>query len=88
LECMEGHRGEPRNKPPFPGNYGCHGRTETLRTPSTTLADVPVIVQRGAQWWIDQGIGEAVGWKFFAVSGHVERPDVYLGADGHHGPPG
>jgi len=76
LECMEGHRGEPRNKPPFPGNYGLHGRP-TLINSVETLADVPVIVQRGAQWWADQGAGESVGWKFFAVSGHVERPDVY-----------
>jgi formate dehydrogenase/NADH-quinone oxidoreductase subunit F len=43
-----------------------------------TLADVPVIVQRGAQWWADQGSGDSVGWKFFAVSGHVVRPDVYV----------
>ena len=76
LECMEGHRGEPRNKPPFPGTYGLHGRP-TLMNSVETLADVPVIVQRGAQWWRDQGVGESVGWKFFAVSGHVERPDVY-----------
>jgi formate dehydrogenase/NADH-quinone oxidoreductase subunit F len=76
LECMEGHRGEPRNKPPFPGNYGLHGRP-TLMNSVETFADVPVIVQRGAQWWRDIGIGESVGWKFFAVSGHVERPDVY-----------
>ena len=76
LECMEGHRGEPRNKPPFPGNYGLHGRP-TLINSVETLADVPVIVQRGAQWWSDQGAGDSVGWKFFAVSGHVERPDVY-----------
>jgi formate dehydrogenase/NADH-quinone oxidoreductase subunit F len=76
LECMEGHRGEPRNKPPFPGNYGLHGRP-TLMNSVETFADVPVIVQRGAQWWIDQGVGESVGWKFFAVSGHVEQPDVY-----------
>ncbi len=77
LECMEGHRGEPRNKPPFPGTYGLHGRP-TLMNSVETFADVPVILQRGAQWWADQGIGESVGWKFFAVSGHVERPDVYL----------
>ncbi|MEP7202001.1 MAG: NAD(P)H-dependent oxidoreductase subunit E [Ilumatobacteraceae bacterium] len=77
LECMEGHRGEPRNKPPFPGNYGLHGRP-TLINSVETLADVPVIVQRGAQWWADQGVGDSVGWKFFAVSGHVERPDVYV----------
>src|SRR3954463_9098904 len=76
LECMEGHRGEPRNKPPFPGNYGLHGRP-TLINSVETFADVPVIVQRGAQWWTDQGAGDSVGWKFFAVSGHVERPDVY-----------
>ena len=77
LECMEGHRGEPRNKPPFPGTYGLHGRP-TLVNSVETFADVPVILQRGAQWWADQGVGESVGWKFFAVSGHVERPDVYL----------
>ena len=76
LECMEGHRGEPRNKPPFPGTYGLHGRP-TLMNSVETLADVPVIVRRGAPWWREQGAGESVGWKFFAVSGHVERPDVY-----------
>ncbi|OZM75517.1 NAD(P)H-dependent oxidoreductase subunit E [Pseudonocardia sp. MH-G8] len=76
LECMEGHRGEPRNKPPFPGNHGLHGRP-TLINSVETFADVPVIVQRGPAWWRDQGVGESVGWKFFAVSGHVERPGVY-----------
>jgi formate dehydrogenase/NADH-quinone oxidoreductase subunit F len=76
LECMEGHRGEPRNKPPFPGHHGLHGRP-TLMNSVETFAHVPVIVQRGAQWWRDQGAGESVGWKFFAVSGHVERPGVY-----------
>jgi formate dehydrogenase/NADH-quinone oxidoreductase subunit F len=76
IECMEGHRGEPRNKPPFPGNYGLHG-CPTLMNSVETFADVPVIAQRGAQWWQDQGVGESVGWKFFAISGHVERPDVY-----------
>jgi formate dehydrogenase beta subunit len=76
IECMEGHRGEPRNKPPFPGVYGLHGRP-TLMNSVETFADVPVIVQRGAQWWADAGLGESVGWKFFAVSGHVARPGVY-----------
>jgi len=42
-----------------------------------TFADVPVIVQRGAAWWRDQGAGDSVGWKFFAVSGHVGQPGVY-----------
>jgi NADH:ubiquinone oxidoreductase subunit F (NADH-binding)/NADH:ubiquinone oxidoreductase subunit E len=76
LECMEGHRGEPRNKPPFPGTYGLHGRP-TLMNSVETFADVPVILQRGADWWREQGAGESVGWKFFAVSGHVARPGVY-----------
>ena len=76
IECMEGHRGEPRNKPPFPGVYGLHGRP-TLMNSVETFAHVPVIVQRGARWWIDAGRGESVGWKFFAVSGHVTRPGVY-----------
>jgi formate dehydrogenase/NADH-quinone oxidoreductase subunit F len=76
LECMEGHRGEPRNKPPFPGNYGLHGRP-TLINSVETFADVPAILQRGADWWQDQGLGDSVGWKFFAVSGHVENPAVY-----------
>ncbi len=76
IECMEGHRGEPRNKPPFPGVYGLHGRP-TLMNSVETFADVPGIVARGAQWWIDAGLGESVGWKFFAVSGHVANPGVY-----------
>jgi NADH:ubiquinone oxidoreductase subunit F (NADH-binding)/NADH:ubiquinone oxidoreductase subunit E len=76
LECMEGHRGEPRNKPPFPGNFGLHGRP-TLINSVETFADVPVILRRGARWWDEQGLGESAGWKFFAVSGHVRDPGVY-----------
>ena len=76
IECMEGHRGEPRNKPPFPGTYGLHGQP-TLMNSVETFAHVPVIAQRGAAWWQEQGIGEHAGLKFFAVSGHVERPGVY-----------
>ena len=81
IECMEGHRGEPRNKPPFPGTYGLHGKP-TLMNSVETLAHVPVIALRGAGWWKAQGKpgkggGEHTGLKFFAVSGHVERPGVY-----------
>jgi NADH:ubiquinone oxidoreductase subunit F (NADH-binding)/NADH:ubiquinone oxidoreductase subunit E len=76
LECMEGHRGEPRNKPPFPGVYGLHGKP-TLINSVETFAHVPVIARRGAAWWNDQGKGQHAGLKFFAVSGHVERPGVY-----------
>lgn len=76
IECMEGHRGEPRNKPPFPGTYGLHGRP-TLMNSVETFAHVPVIAARGASWWNAQGRGDHAGLKFFAVSGHVERPGVY-----------
>jgi NADH:ubiquinone oxidoreductase subunit F (NADH-binding)/NADH:ubiquinone oxidoreductase subunit E len=76
LECMEGHRGEPRNKPPFPGIYGLWGKP-TLMNSVETFADVPIIVDRGAEWWKSQGVNGATGLKFFAVSGHVERPAVY-----------
>ena len=76
IECMEGHRGEPRYKPPFPGTYGLHGKP-TLMNSVETLAHVPVIAARGAAWWNAQGRGDHAGLKFFAVSGHVERPGVY-----------
>jgi formate dehydrogenase beta subunit len=76
LEAMEGHRGEPRNKPPFPGIYGLWGKP-TLMNSVETFADVPIILERGAGWWKEQGINGATGLKFFAVSGHVERPAVY-----------
>jgi NADH:ubiquinone oxidoreductase subunit F (NADH-binding)/NADH:ubiquinone oxidoreductase subunit E len=81
IECMEGHRGEPRNKPPFPGTYGLYGRP-TLMNSVETFAHVPVIAVRGARWWKAQGRGEHAGLKFFAVSGHVERPGVYCVAMG------
>src|SRR5829696_2346098 len=73
---MEGHRGEPRNKPPFPGIYGLWGKP-TLMNSVETFAHVPVILERGADWWKAQGANGSEGLKFFAVSGHVERPGVY-----------
>jgi len=81
LECMEGHRGEPRNKPPFPASYGLHGKP-TLMNSVETFAHVPAIALRGADWWNAKGAPSKTGavhagLKFFAVSGHVERPGVY-----------
>jgi NADH:ubiquinone oxidoreductase subunit F (NADH-binding)/NADH:ubiquinone oxidoreductase subunit E len=76
LECMEGHRGEPRNKPPFPATRGLWGKP-TLMNSVETFAAVPIILQRGAQWWRDQGVNGGVGLKFFAISGDVVEPDVY-----------
>src|ERR671916_1469166 len=76
IECMEGHRGEPRNKPPFPGGYGLWGKP-TLMNNVETFAAVPIILGRGADWWKAQGVNGGAGLKFFSVSGHVERPGVF-----------
>jgi formate dehydrogenase beta subunit len=76
IECMEGHRGEPRNKPPFPGVYGLWGKP-TLMNSVESFAAIPIILQRGAQWWQDQGVNGGVGLKFFAISGDIANPDVY-----------
>ena len=76
LEALEDRRGEPRNKPPFPGQKGLHG-LPTLMNNVETFAYVPVIGLRGAAWWQDQGKGDSAGLKCIAVSGHVERPGVY-----------
>ena len=76
IECMEGHRGEPRNKPPFPGIYGLHGQP-TVMNSVETLAHIPIILDKGSDWWNDQGTGESTGLKFFSVSGDVAEPAVY-----------
>jgi len=76
LEALEDRRGEPRNKPPFPGKSGLHGRP-TLINNVETFAFVPAIARRGSDWWRAQGSDGHPGLKFIAVSGHVERPGVY-----------
>ena len=76
IECLEGHRGEPRNKPPFPGEYGLWGKP-TVMNSVETFAHVPIIIERGADWWQEQGVGDAVGVKFFSVSGDVAEPGVH-----------
>jgi formate dehydrogenase/NADH-quinone oxidoreductase subunit F len=76
LECLEDRRGEPRNKPPFPGTHGLHGQP-TLISNVETLALVPAIVRRGPDWWKAQGKPGFSGLKFIPLSGHVERPGVY-----------
>lgn len=76
LEALEDKRGEPRNKPPYPGSRGLWGRP-TLINNVETLAMVPVILGRGAEWWKAQGIRGHDGLKVMAVSGHVAKPGVY-----------
>ncbi|HJZ88682.1 MAG TPA: NAD(P)H-dependent oxidoreductase subunit E [Polyangia bacterium] len=76
LEALEDRRGEPRNKPPFPGTHGLHG-LPTLINNVETLAMVPAIIGRGSGWWKAQGVRGCAGLKLIAVSGDVARPGVY-----------
>ena len=76
LEALEDRRGEPRNKPPYPGTVGLWGRP-TLINNVETLALATSIVHHGVRWWQAQGKGTFSGLKFFSVSGDVTDPGVY-----------
>ena len=76
LEALEDRRGEPRNKPPFPGTHGLYGQP-TLINNVETLAAAAVISRRGAAWWCAQGVRGAAGLKLISVSGDVEYPGVF-----------
>jgi NADH:ubiquinone oxidoreductase subunit F (NADH-binding)/NADH:ubiquinone oxidoreductase subunit E len=76
LEALEDRRGEPRNKPPYPGQRGLRGLPTVINNVET-LALVPVILKNGADWWKEQGVRGHSGLKFIGVSGHVENPGVF-----------
>jgi formate dehydrogenase beta subunit len=76
LEAIEGHRAEPRNKPPFPGQAGLWQKPTVINNVET-FANVPQILARGADWFKSAGIGGSRGLKFVGVSGHVEQPGVF-----------
>jgi len=76
LEALEDRRGEPRNKPPYPGQKGLWGHPTVINNVET-LALVPTILRHGADWWKGQGIRGHAGLKFIGVSGHVENPGVF-----------
>jgi len=76
MESVEGKRGEPRLKPPFPTQAGLFGQP-TLINNVETLACVPHIVLRGAEWFAQIGTEKSKGPKLFCVSGHVEKPGNY-----------
>ncbi len=76
IESMEGKRGEPRNKPPFPVNSGYLNRP-TIVNNVETFVNVPHIIMNGSDWYRELGIGECTGTKLFSVSGDVENPGVY-----------
>ena len=73
LESLEGKKGQPRFKPPYPASFGLYGCPTTINN-TETLASVPTIIRKGGQWFLDQGIPNNGGVKIFSVSGHVNNP--------------
>lgn len=76
LESLEGKKGQPRFKPPFPASYGLFGRPTTINN-TETLASVPDILRQGGDWFLNIGKPNNGGPKLFSVSGHVNKPGNY-----------
>jgi NADH:ubiquinone oxidoreductase subunit F (NADH-binding)/NADH:ubiquinone oxidoreductase subunit E len=76
IEAIEGHRAEPRNKPPFPGTHGLWMKPTVINNVET-FALATLILNKGAEWIKAQGRGGASGLKFVGVSGHVRKPGVF-----------
>lgn len=76
LESLEGKKGQPRKKPPFPAEYGAFGMPTTVNNVET-FSHVPHIVRHGAAWFRGFGTEKSPGTTLFGVSGHVERPGLY-----------
>jgi NADH-quinone oxidoreductase subunit F len=73
LESLEGKKGQPRFKPPFPANFGLYGKPTTINN-TESLASAPSIIRNGAQWFADLGIPNNGGVKCFSMSGHLNKP--------------
>lgn len=73
LESLEGKKGQPRFKPPFPASFGLYGRPTTINN-TETLASVPMILKNGGEWFLELGKPNNGGSKLFSVSGHVNKP--------------
>lgn len=73
IESIEGKKGQPRFKPPFPASYGLYGKPTTINN-TETLASIPTILAKGGDWFADIGAPNAGGTKCYSVSGHVNNP--------------
>jgi NADH-quinone oxidoreductase subunit F len=81
LNSLEGKKGMPRFKPPFPANFGLYGRPTTVNN-TETFASVPMILEQGGEWFLNLGKPNNGGTKCFCISGHVQNPrnlEVSLG---------
>jgi NADH-quinone oxidoreductase subunit F len=76
MESLEGKKGQPRFKPPFPAGFGLYGKPTTINN-TETYASVPAILRKGAEWFLNQGKPNNGGPKIFSVSGHVNKPGNY-----------
>jgi [NiFe] hydrogenase diaphorase moiety large subunit len=76
IESLEGHRGEPRNRPPFPVDTGFQNQPSIVNNVET-FAWAAAILAKGADWFKKIGTGKSTGPKLFSVSGDVEKPGVY-----------
>lgn len=76
IESIEGKKGQPRFKPPFPASYGLYGRPTTINN-TETLSSVPRILANGGQWFLDLGKPNNGGEKIFCVTGHINKPGNY-----------
>ena len=76
LESLEGKKGQPRFKPPFPASYGLYGKPTTINN-TETYACIPYIVKQGGQKFLELGKPNNGGTKIFSVSGHVNQPGNY-----------
>jgi len=76
IESLEGHRGEPRNRPPYPINTGFLGRPTAVNNVETLAATAHIVV-KGGSWFAKLGTDKSTGSKLFSVSGDCEKPGVY-----------
>jgi len=81
LESLEGKLGQPRVKPPFPASVGLYNKPTVINNVET-ICNVPLIIERGAQWYASLGTPKSTGPKVFCLSGHVNRPGNYEGEFG------
>ena len=76
LESLEGKRGQPRLRPPFPPSYGLYGKPTVVNNVET-LTNVPLILEKGAEWYQELGTEDSGGVKIFSLSGRVKKPGNY-----------
>ncbi|MFI0459287.1 MAG: NADH-quinone oxidoreductase subunit NuoF, partial [Candidatus Thiodiazotropha endolucinida] len=76
LESIEGKKGQPRYKPPFPAHFGLYG-CPTIINNTESLASIPMIMEKGGEWFADIGVKNSGGSKLFSISGNINNPGVF-----------